>query len=80
MLNEHNHKVCFLPAYSSNLAPIELWFSFFKQKLGEISIKEKVRLGSIESQKQAINYSKKTSKRINNQILYEVSQRIKALT
>ena len=24
MLKEQNHKVCFLPAYSPNLAPIEL--------------------------------------------------------
>ena len=36
--------------YSNFYLAIELWFSFLKQKLKEISNWRKVRLGSIESQ------------------------------
>ena len=32
-----NLKIKFLPAYSPNLAPIELWFGFLKQKLKRLS-------------------------------------------
>ena len=39
-----------MPAYSPNLAQIELWFSFIKQKFRVISNWIKIRLGSIESQ------------------------------
>ena len=40
----------FLAWISPNLDPIELWFSFLKQKLSEMSNWEKVTLISIESQ------------------------------
>ena len=64
MLKEQNHKVCFLPAYSPNLAPIELWFSFLKQKLREISNKENVRLESIESQNKLLIILRKLTKEL----------------
>ena len=64
MLKEQNHKVCFLPTYSPNLAPIELWFSFLKQKLREISNKENARLGSIESQNKLLIILRKLTKEL----------------
>ena len=48
MLNKLKLKINFLPAYSPNLAPIELWFGFLKKKLATQSRSMIVKLGSID--------------------------------
>ena len=64
IFNRLHLKVIFLPVYSPNLAPIELWFCYIKQKLSSSSQSIKIKLGSIESQNKLLNVMKQLTKEL----------------
>ena len=72
-----NLKIKFLPAYSPNLAPIELWFGFLKQKLTRLSRSKNIKLDSVESDSKLFTALRCLTKELNKAYFSKLYDEIK---